>query len=316
MYCTSTPDPLCRNAASIYYCGRPLVKVNSRGTFLFSPDRQPMGEQISQIRYGCLRNKPYQGEKPIMDSSDTERVIEAIQKDRLSVMKAKERWQEATGKEARRSTSRSFFISLDARFGRIRKSPKGKPSQQLYQYKLEKLQELVRQLDNNLIDLYFGDESHICTEGYVPYGWTFPWEEISITSQKEKRLNIFGIVNYDIDYMGFSTTERITTERVAEFLDNFSITIKKETFIVLDNVRIHRSKLMMEMRRICEKRGLYFFHPPYSHHLNIAETLWRILKGKWIQSADYSSTYSLFYAVNRSLAALGTTSFVRFSKCA
>ena len=175
----------------------------------------------------------------------------------------------------------------------------------------------MSQFDNNLIDLYFGDESHICTEGYVPYGWTFPWEEISIPSQKEKRLNIFGMVSYDSDYMGFNTTESITTEKVAEFLDKFSMTIKKETFIVLDNARIHRSKLMMEMRPIWEKRGLYlFFLPPYSPHLNIAETLWRILKGKWIQPSDYFSTDSLFYAVDRSLAALGTTSFVRFSKCA
>ncbi len=59
-----------------------------------------------------LRNKPGQGAKPIMDSTDTEKVIEAIQKDRLSVMKAKERWQSATGKEASRSTFRSFLSAL------------------------------------------------------------------------------------------------------------------------------------------------------------------------------------------------------------
>lgn len=86
---------------------------------------------------------------------------------------------------------------------------------------------------------------------------------------------------------------------------------------MLDNAKIHRSKLMMEMRRIWEKRGLYlFFPPPYFPHLSIAETLWRILKGKRIQPSDYYSAGTLFYAVDRSLAALGTTSFVRFSKCA
>lgn len=59
-----------------------------------------------------LRNKPGQGCKPIMDSSDEAVVIEAIQKDRLSVMKAKERWQNATGKEACKSTFRSFLSAL------------------------------------------------------------------------------------------------------------------------------------------------------------------------------------------------------------
>ena len=65
-------------------------------------------------RYLCngadgLRNKPGQGCKPIMDSSDEEAVIKAIENDRLSVMKAKERWQEATGKEACRDTFRAFY---------------------------------------------------------------------------------------------------------------------------------------------------------------------------------------------------------------
>lgn len=297
--------------------GRPLVKVNSRGAFLFSPDRQPVGEQIPKIRHGRPSEQAGPGRETYHGffryrkghRGDTERQTERD-----------ESQGEMAGSDRQGSVQKhvqKFFISLGARFGRIRKSPKGKPSPQLYQYKLEKLQELVHQFDNNLIDLYFGDESHICTEGYVPYGWTFPWEEISIPSQKEKRLNIFGMISYDSDYEGFSTTESITTEKVADFLDRFSMTIKKETFIVLDNARIHRSKLMMEMRRIWEKRGLYlFFLPPYSPHLNIAETLWRILKGKWIQPPDYFSTDSLFYAVDRSLAALGTTSFVKFSKYA
>ena len=59
-----------------------------------------------------LRNKPGQGAKPIMDVSDEEAVRLAIEKDRLSVMKAKERWQQATGKEACRDTFRAFLSAL------------------------------------------------------------------------------------------------------------------------------------------------------------------------------------------------------------
>lgn len=313
------PQTIYAETLPIYFIesGRPLVKVNSRGTFLFSPDRQPVGEQVPQVRHGWTSEQTGPGSEAYHGHiryrkghrGYTERQAERDESQR-----------EMAGSHRQGGVQKhvqKFFISLGARFGRIRKCPKGKPSPQLYQYKLEKLQELVHQYEHNLIDLYFGDESHMCTEGYVPYGWTFPWEEVSIPSQKEKRLNIFGMVSYESDYKGFSTTESITTEKVADFLDKFSMTIKKETFIVLDNAKVHRSKLMMEMRRIWEKRGLYlFFLPPYSPHLNIAETLWRILKGKWIQPADYSSADSLFYAVDRSLAALGTTSFIRFSRCA
>ena len=208
-----------------------------------------------------------------------------------------------------------FFISLGARFGRIRKTTKGTPSPQLYAYKKEKLQELVKQKEDGLIDLYFGDGSFVCTEGYVPYGWQFPWENITIPSERRARLNIWGMVDHDCRYHGFSSMESMTSERIADFLDKFSLTIKRDTFIVLDNAKVHRSKLMKEMRSIWEKRGLFlFFLPPYSPHLNIAETLWRFLKGQWIQPADYVSTDNLFYAVNRALGALGTTTFIDFSK--
>lgn len=209
----------------------------------------------------------------------------------------------------------SFFISLGARFGRIRKTTKGTPSPQLYAYKKEKLQELEQQYRDGLIDLYFGDGSFTCTEGYVPYGWQFPGENITIPSDRGARLNIWGMIDYDSRYHGFCSTESMTSEHIADFLDRFSLTIRKNTFVVLDNAKVHRSKYMKEMRKIWEKRGLYlFFLPPYSPHLNIAETLWRMLKGHWIQPADYVSTDNLFYAVNRGLAGLGTTHFINFSK--
>lgn len=208
-----------------------------------------------------------------------------------------------------------FFISLGARFGRIRKTTKGTPSPQLYDYKKEKLQELEQQYREGLIDLYFGDGSFTCTEGYVPYGWQFPGESINIPSDRGARLNIWGMIDYNSRYHGFCSTESMTSERIADFLDKFSLTIRKDTFIVLDNAKVHRSKYMKEMRKIWEKRGLFlFFLPPYSPHLNIAETLWRMLKGQWIQPADYVSTDNLFYAVNRGLAGLGKSHFINFSK--
>lgn len=210
-----------------------------------------------------------------------------------------------------------FFSSLGARFGRIRKTTKGTPSPQLYAYKKEKLQELEQQFKDGRINLFFGDGSFVCTEGYVPYGWQFPWENVTIPSEKKARLNIWGMVDYNSIYHGFSSMESMTSEKIADFIDKFSVTIKKETVIVLDNASVHRSKLMQEMIKIWEKRGLYiFFLPPYSPHLNIAETVWRLLKGQWIQPKDYVSSDNLFYAVDRALAALGSNNTICFSKCA
>ena len=65
------------------------------------------------------------------------------------------------------------------------------------------------------------------------------------------------------------------------------------------------------------KRGLYiFFLPPYSPHLNIAETLWRILKTKWIKPHHYTDTNSLFNATQEILDGIGERYWVNYSKVA
>ncbi len=63
-------------------------------------------------------------------------------------------------------------------------------------------------------------------------------------------------------------------------------------------------------------RLFLFFLPPYSLHLNIAETLWRILKGKWLRPADYVSTEALLYATNRALAGIGSELYINFAHAA
>ncbi|MDR2388978.1 MAG: transposase [Tannerellaceae bacterium] len=120
------------------------------------------------------------------------------------------------------------------------------------------------------------------------------------------RLNCFGMIDRNSNYDGFTTTESINTEKIIEYLDGLSLRIKKKTVVVLDNARIHRARKVMSRRELREKRGLFiFFLPSYSLHLNLAETLWRIRKGKWIKPQDYVSKNNLFYATNRALANIG-----------
>jgi transposase len=137
---------------------------------------------------------------------------------------------------------------------------------------------------------------------------------VCIPSQKSARLNIFGMIDRKNHYEGFATTESINADKVVDFLDAFSLRVRKNTFVVLDNATVHRNKKIRELSPVWEKRGLFLFYlPPYSPQLNIAETLWRILKGKWIRPQDYVSTDMLFYTTNRALAAIGNTLFINYS---
>lgn len=177
------------------------------------------------------------------------------------------------------------------------------------------LEELEKLSNQGLIDLFYGDESHVSSEGYVPYGWQFPNEKVAIYVEKGHKINIWGLISRTNQCHWATTQQNINGQFVIEQLDNLSFQIKKETFVVLDNASIHHSKLFKEMLPIWQLRGLFiFFLPTYSPHLNIAETMWRKLKTEWIIPKDYLEKDSLFYAVNRCMANVASNLKINFSK--
>ena len=261
-----------------------------------------------------LYTRPGQGRKAIMDCSDEEFRAQSHRIGPAECACSQRSLAECFGQGSERIDVQTFFIRIGARYRRIRKRPKGKPSPQLYAYKTEKLQELETLFEKGSIDLFYGDESHICTEGHVPYGWQFAGEDVYIPVEKAKRLNIFGMIDRNNRFEGFCTCDSVDAEKVVDFLDRFSFKLYRKTFVVLDNASVHRNEKIKRMRPIWEKRGLFLFYsPPYSPHLNIVETLWRIMKGKWLRPQDYVTTESLFYATNRALAAIGTRLNINFS---
>jgi transposase len=176
------------------------------------------------------------------------------------------------------------------------------------------LQELERLAEQGLIDLFYGDESHVSSEGYVPYAWQFPGENIAIAVCKGHKINIFGLISRANVCHWTSTEANINGQFLIEYLDRLSLTIQKQTFVVLDNASIHRSKAFRARLSYWQGRGLFiFFLPPYSPHLNIAETLWRKLKKEWLNPEDYRQKESLFYAVNQCMANVGEHLTIKFS---
>lgn len=184
----------------------------------------------------------------------------------------------------------------------------------MYAHKYWCLQELECLSEQGLIDLFYGDESHVSTEGYVPYGWQFPDEDIAIPVRKGHKINIFGLISRTNVCHWTSTTANINGQFVLEYLERLSLTLEKQTFLVMDNASIHRSQRVRERLEVWKERGLYiFFLPPYSPHLNLAETLWRKLKKEWLNPDDYRDKEALFYAVNRCMANVGKELNINFS---
>lgn len=176
------------------------------------------------------------------------------------------------------------------------------------------MHELEKLSQAGLIDLFYGDESRVSSEGYVPYGWQFPHEDVAIYVEKGHWVNVWGLISRQNECHWATTEENINGHFIMEQLDSLSFAIKKETFVVLDNASVHRAKLFQELLPIWQERGLFlFFLPTYSPHLNIAETLWRKLKMEWLAPEDYLEKESLQYAVNRCMANIGDHLKISFS---
>ena len=180
--------------------------------------------------------------------------------------------------------------------------------------KTEALAELLALAAVGVIEVFFGDESGFWQTPVVARAWQFRGEEIGIFPEKGKRLSVFGLLNFHCEGKFWTTQETIRSEFVVDCLEEW---IKdksdKPGVLVLDNARIHRSRLVQSKLAEWEDRGFYIFNlPPYSPHLNIIEILWRKMKYEWLKAEDYTSFEKLTEAIKEILSNSGTECKINF----
>lgn len=192
---------------------------------------------------------------------------------------------------------------------------KDKETAEVYRHKVEILAELENLSENQLIDLYYADESRVSVEPCIPYGWQFADEEVFMPTAKGNGLNCFALMTRNNQCLIETSSETLTSRFIFEQFENLSVRLQKLTVVVLDNARIHTSQIIKERIKTWQQRGLYIFYlPRYSPHLNIVETLWRKLKYEWLTPTDYQSKDNLFYQIRLALKAVGSSLVIRFSK--
>lgn len=148
----------------------------------------------------------------------------------------------------------------------------------------------------------------------MPYAWQFRDEDVWMPSGQGPRLNCFGLLRRDNTLRFQTSTQNLTAAFIVEQLERLSLSISRETVVVLDNARVHTAEAVRACRSVWEQRGLTLFYlPPYSPHLNLAETLWRKLKYEWLRPHDYRSFTNLQDATRRALAAVGSRLTIAFS---
>ncbi|BDI29375.1 hypothetical protein CCAX7_14260 [Capsulimonas corticalis] len=163
--------------------------------------------------------------------------------------------------------------------------------------------------------VFYGDESGFCLQPPVPYMWQKKGETVCIPSHgHSKRLNAVSFLSKDNQIHTFLGYEAITAHHMIESFDKIASQITVPTVIVLDNASIHRAKIVREKRAQWKKQGLrLFFLPPYCPHLNKVETLWRMVKYRWLAPRDYASFETLCKSVENILRKIGQEYRISFA---
>lgn len=181
-------------------------------------------------------------------------------------------------------------------------------------HKQQALAELHSLEAEEAIELFFGDESGFCNVPVVARAWQFRDEEIRITPQPGKRLNVFGFLSRANKARMWTSTTGVTARFVVDAIQEWVVEkLPKPRVLVLDNARIHRSRLVQGKLAEWEEKNLFiFFLPAYSPHLNLIETLWRKMKYEWLVAEDYISFEKLSEAVKKILNEIGNQYKIKF----
>tara|TARA_B100001079_G_C16320599_1_gene474473 strand:- start:8 stop:586 length:579 start_codon:yes stop_codon:yes gene_type:complete len=190
----------------------------------------------------------------------------------------------------------------------------GKPDPQEYQLKKKEIEKLNQRSASGEIDLYFGDESGFSLVPVVPYAWQPVGETIEIKSSLSKRINVLGFLSKNKDFKCITLEGSVNSDCIISAIDALFVDVKKETWLVLDNAPVHRSKYFKLKIDEWKRNNVYIlFLPPYSPELNPIEILWRFIKYQWMPFSAYSSFDSLNSTLNHILANIGAKYNVTFA---
>lgn len=193
------------------------------------------------------------------------------------------------------------------RWKRCRKICPKKPDEALKKEKTEQIQGVIELWEQQLVNIYFGDEAGFSLTPSIPYCWSKIGEQKGIPTKKGLAYNVFGLMSPEQNLVTYLTEKSIDSQFIIQSLDDFAEKITKLTVVILDNAPWHISQYIQAKIDQWEQKGLYILYlPTYSPHLNKIETLWRFIKYQWLKIMDYANLSTLKQAISDILRKFGT----------
>ena len=204
---------------------------------------------------------------------------------------------------------------LGCTFRRARRVPPQAPPEAEQSRVKRTLSRLHRLEAAGSCQVLYADESGFCLAPVVPYLWQKPGQTVGLPAQAHsRRLNVLGFLRRDGRLHSFPAQETLTAKHLIESIDALVPELEVPAVIVLDNASVHRAKAVKDKRQEWRRKGLrLLFLPPYCPHLNKIETLWRMMKYRWLAPEAYQDFPTLCNSVTKILEQVGDKYQISFA---
>jgi transposase len=205
---------------------------------------------------------------------------------------------------------------LGWRYRRTRRATAKRPAPHRARAARKALDKLRRLEAAGRCELFYGDESGFCLQPTLCRSWQPPGPTLALPAQAHgKRLNVVGFLRADGELAHVGREGRLGAAEFVEAVESRLLpALRRPAVLVLDNGPCHRNWLVKARRAVWRARGLrLLFLPPYCPHLNRIETLWRMVKHRWLPPAAYANFACLHQNVTNILGLVGLDYRVTFS---
>jgi transposase len=262
---------------------------------------------------GLIENRRPGRPKTVADEA-VEQVLEMVKTEPRSLKRTLVMLEERLGEKLHLKTLKRLCKRAGWCWKRVRKSLRAFRDEAEVARVLEQLQALRQQAQAGEIDLYYFDESGFSLTPTIPYAWQPSGATLELPSQRSSQLNVAGFMSATCQFESFVFDRSINSSIVCACFDAFAQTLRKKTYVLVDNAPVHRSAEFQANIARWEKQNLVvIYNAPYAPELNLIEILWKKIKYEWMPFSAYQSKADLERSLFDILKGVGSQYTINFS---
>jgi transposase len=253
------------------------------------------------------------GRPPKLNEAEQKRVVDYVKEEPRSIKQAVAKIEKEHNKIISVKTVRRILKKGRMIWKRVRTSLKSKRDPEKFAAAREEIRALTVRQERKEIDLYYSDEVGFNLTPKTFYAWQEIGGNIELPSARSKSFNVLAVFQKNGQFDSIVFDESIDTEMVISYFDQWADTLKKETWIIIDNSPIHTSSKFKKMIPVWKEKQLnFYFLPPYSPELNLIEIVWRFMKYKWLPLSAYLNLQTLEKSLTELLSSIGISYNITF----